>query len=131
VAGTAEAWQNVDVSLSAGEIVPDRNLSLPPQLAGYSHDLDRNMTGDGRLAYEGWLCRWESMANASAASKPWVTAIKPSTNVRSDYTGWVGMRIQTGESSVWVTRLGRWVLSGNSCSHTVKQPSPDSAEKKS
>lgn len=131
MAGTAAAWQKVVVSLSAGEIVPDRKLSLPPQSEGYSHDLDGNMTGDGCLAYEGWLCRWESMANASAASKPWVTAIKPSTNVRRDNTGWVGMRIQTVESSVWVTRLGRWVLSGNSGSHTVKRPSTDSAERKS
>jgi hypothetical protein len=31
VAGTAAAWQDVDVSQSAGEIVPDRKLSLPPQ----------------------------------------------------------------------------------------------------
>jgi len=32
VAGTAAAWQDVDVSQSAGEIVPDRKLCLPPQL---------------------------------------------------------------------------------------------------
>ena len=182
VAGTAAAWQNVDVSLSVGEVVPDRKLYLPPQSESYSHDLDGNMTGDGRwtytwdgenrlvsastasgaftagvpgrkveytydwmgrmirrvgysgnpitpswtlmddtrFAYDGWLCRWESMTNSSAASKPWVTSIRPSTTVRSDYTGWVGMRILTGDSPVWVTRLGRWVLSGNSGSHTVK-----------
>jgi hypothetical protein len=125
------AWQQVFVSLSAGEIVPDRKLSLPPPSEGYSHDLDWNMTGDGCLAYEGWLCRGESMANAFAASKPWVTAIKPSTNVRRDYTGWVGMPIQTVESSVWVTRLGRGVLSVNCGDHMVKRPSTDSAERKS
>jgi RHS repeat-associated protein len=182
VAGTAAAWQNVDVLLSAGEVVPDRKLYLPPQSEGYSHDLDGNLTGDGRwtytwdgenrlmsastasgaysagvpgrkveytydwtgrmirrvgysgnpltpswtltddtrFAYDGWLCRWESMTNSSAASRPWVTSIRPSTTVRSDYSGWVGMRILTGDSPVWVTRLGRWVLSGNSGSHTVK-----------
>jgi RHS repeat-associated protein len=182
VAGTAAAWQAVDVSLSAGEVVPDRKLFLPPQPESYSHDLDGNMTGDGRwtytwdgenrlmsasttsgaytagvpgrkveyaydwmgrmirrvgysgnpitlswtltddtrFAYDGWLCRWESMTNSSAASKPWVTSIRPSMTVRSDYSGWVGMRILTGDSPVWVTRLGRWVLSGNGGSHTVK-----------
>jgi len=182
VAGTSAAWQNVDVSLGAGEVVPDRKLYLPPQAENYSHDLDGNMTGDGRwaytwdgenrltsasttssaytagvpgrkveytydwmgrmirrvgysgnpstpawtltddtrFAYDGWLCRWESMTNSSAASKPWVTSIVPSTTFRNDYTGWVGMRILTGESPVWVTRLGRWVHSGNSGTHTVK-----------
>jgi hypothetical protein len=125
VAGILAAWQKAVVSLSAGEILPDRKLSLPPQSEDYSHDLDGIMTGDGCLAYESWLCRWESMANASAASKP------SSTNVRRDNTGWVGMRIQTGESSVWEPRLGRWVLLGKSGSHTVKRPSTDSAEKKS
>lgn len=30
VAGTAAAWQDDDVSQSAGEIVSDRRLSLPP-----------------------------------------------------------------------------------------------------
>lgn len=182
VAGTAAAWQNVDVSLSAGEVVPERKLYLPPQSESYSHDLDGNMTGDGRwtytwdgenrlmsastasgaytagvpgrkveytydwmgrmirrvgyggspitpswtltddtrFAYDGWLCRWESMTNSSAASKPWVTSIRPSSTNRNDYSGWVGMRILTGDSPVWVTRLGRWVLSGNSGSHTVK-----------
>jgi len=32
------------------------------------------LTDDSRFAYDGWLCRWESMTNASAASKPWVTS---------------------------------------------------------
>jgi len=32
VAGTAAAWQNVYVSLSAVEYVPDRKFSLPLQL---------------------------------------------------------------------------------------------------
>jgi hypothetical protein len=32
VAGTAAGWQDVDVSQSAGEIVPDRKLRLPPKL---------------------------------------------------------------------------------------------------
>jgi YD repeat-containing protein len=44
VAGTAAAWQNVDVSLSGGGVVPDRKLCLPPQSEGYSHYLNGIMT---------------------------------------------------------------------------------------
>jgi hypothetical protein len=36
VAGEAAAWQDVDVSQSAGEIVSDRRLSLPPHWEGGS-----------------------------------------------------------------------------------------------
>ena len=60
----------------------DRQLSLAPQSEGYSDDLDGNMTDNTRFAYDGWLCRWESMTNASAGSRPWVTAIQQSTKVR-------------------------------------------------
>ncbi len=70
VAGTAPARQDVDVSQSAGEIVPDRKLSLRLQWEDYSQDLDGNMTDDTRFAYDGWQCRWESMNNASAHASP-------------------------------------------------------------
>jgi hypothetical protein len=70
VAGTAVAWHDGDMSQSAGEIVPDRKLSLPRQSEGYSHGLDGNMADDTRFAYDGWLCRWESMTNASAQASP-------------------------------------------------------------
>jgi hypothetical protein len=82
VAGTAPAWHDADRSQSAGEIVPDLKLSLPRQWEDYCHDLDGHMTDNTRFAYDGWLCRWESMTNASAQCKSWVTPIQQSTNVR-------------------------------------------------
>ena len=40
--------------------------------------------------------------------------------VRNNFTGWVGMTIQTGSNPVVVNALGRIVVSGNSASHLVK-----------
>jgi hypothetical protein len=48
-----------------------------------------------------------------------VTAFTP-TRLRQDFTGWVGMKLTVGPADLQVTSLGRWVVSGNSGSHTVK-----------
>ncbi len=40
--------------------------------------------------------------------------------LRNDRSGWFGMEITTGASSLIVTRLGRWVAPGNSEVHPVK-----------
>lgn len=39
---------------------------------------------------------------------------------RNDFTGYVGFRFTVGSSNITITDLGRWVLSGNSGSHTVR-----------
>lgn len=44
----------------------------------------------------------------------------PVTSLRSDFSGCVGFRFTVGASNITVTDLGRWVVSGNSGSHTVK-----------
>lgn len=50
-----------------------------------------------------------------------VSSVTLSTSaLRSNFTGWLGMRITTGPSPVVVRELGRWVLSGNTGAHTVK-----------
>ncbi len=40
--------------------------------------------------------------------------------LRSNFSGWVGFRFAVGGAPITVTQLGRWVVSGNSGSHTVK-----------
>ncbi len=40
--------------------------------------------------------------------------------LRNSYTGWVGMTFTVGTSVVTVTELGRWVVAGNTQTHTVK-----------
>ena len=44
----------------------------------------------------------------------------PSAVQRNDYTGWVGTALAVGVNPITLTDLGRWVVSGNSGSHTVK-----------
>lgn len=40
--------------------------------------------------------------------------------LRNNFNGWLGMKITTGTSPVVIRELGRWIVSGNSGSHTVK-----------
>jgi len=54
------------------------------------------------------------------APVPFVTGQTLSTTIRSDYSGWVGMKFTVGATPITVCELGRWVLSGNTASHTVK-----------
>lgn len=50
-----------------------------------------------------------------------VTSATLSTSaLRNNFSGWLGMKITTGSSPVVVRELGRWVLSGNTGTHTVK-----------
>jgi hypothetical protein len=42
------------------------------------------------------------------------------SGVRNDFTGWVGIRFTFNTGGAKVTRLCRWVVSGNSAAHTVK-----------
>lgn len=44
----------------------------------------------------------------------------PVTSLRSDFTGCVGFRFTVGASNITITDLARWVVSGNSGTHTVK-----------
>ena len=54
-------------------------------------------------------------------SSPFVTAYALSSpSLRNDFTGWVGMKLTVGASSVSVSSLGRICAAGNSGTHTVK-----------
>jgi len=50
---------------------------------------------------------------------PFITAHSMSA-LRNDYTGWMGMKILVGASDMLVNQLGRWVVPGNTGTHTVK-----------
>ncbi len=66
----------------------------------------------------------------SSATSPDLTVIPSGTplvvrrslgrSVRSDHTGWVGLRLVVGGLPIKVTELGRYVLPGNSRSHQLK-----------
>lgn len=43
-----------------------------------------------------------------------------SGNLRNDSSDFVGFKVTTGNSPVYVTHLGRWIISGNSGTHTLK-----------
>lgn len=54
-------------------------------------------------------------------AQAFVTSVTLSTSaLRNNFNGWLGTKITTGPNPVIVRELGRWVLSGNSASHTVK-----------
>lgn len=50
----------------------------------------------------------------------WVTSQTLSTTIRSNFQGWLGAKITVGSTPIAIRELGRWVISGNSGTHTVK-----------
>src|SRR5205807_1414262 len=54
-----------------------------------------------------------------AAGTSFVSSFTPS-RLRTDFSGWVGMRLKVGSSDLQVSSLGRWVVAGNTAAHTVK-----------
>jgi hypothetical protein len=48
-----------------------------------------------------------------------VTSFTP-TNLRRDFSGWVGSRLTVGSADLQVSSLGRWVVAGNTGTHAVK-----------
>ena len=70
------------------------------------------------IALSTTLAGFPARAN-SVPSAPWVTSVG-AVSPRNNFTGWVGMRLQSGPSDILVDALGRWVLSGNSQSHKVR-----------
>jgi len=55
----------------------------------------------------------------AAASTAWVTGQTLGT-LRNDISNWVGCRFSVGSAPLTVSDLGRWVVAGNSGTHTVK-----------
>ena len=80
-------------------------------------------------ANEIWV--YETTGNGgSAITTPLVTAVTLATNAvpRNDFSGWVGCRLQVGNTETIATHLGRWVLSGNTGTHTIKLVQSDGVD---
>ncbi len=78
--------------------------------------------GAGGWTWTGFAGRTYGPVNFQYATTPpagYVTSTVLGT-VRSNYTGFVGMRISVGASPITVTALGRIFVNGNSNTHTVK-----------
>jgi hypothetical protein len=58
-------------------------------------------------------------AVATPLRTPLVTGVTVGS-LRNNWSGWVGFQFVVGDTPLMVTELGRWVVSGNSASHTVK-----------
>ncbi len=63
---------------------------------------------------------------AGAAEVAFVTSYT-TTSLRNNFPNYVGGCFTVGASSVTVTKLGRWVVSGNSGTHTLKLTTASSA----
>ncbi|MEO8425632.1 MAG: Ig-like domain-containing protein, partial [Verrucomicrobiota bacterium] len=57
--------------------------------------------------------------NAGGSQTAFVTGVTLGA-LRNDFNGWLGMKFTVGASPLSVTALGRYVISGNSRTHTVK-----------
>jgi hypothetical protein len=51
---------------------------------------------------------------------PFITAMTSTAYGSDHFDGWVGMLFEVGNSSITVSALGRWVISGNNGTHAVK-----------
>jgi len=60
--------------------------------------------------------------HGSAATGGDPTAISSQTlgTLRNNFSGWVGFEFTTGPAALSVSQLGRWVVSGNTGTHTLK-----------
>ena len=81
-------------------------------------------------ANEIWVYETTSNGGGSAITTPFVTAVTLATNAvpRNDFSGWVGFRFQVGNTETIATHLGRWVLSGNTGTHTIKLVQSDGVD---
>jgi hypothetical protein len=70
-------------------------------------------------AYTAGSCYVPVSFTYSSAPVPFVTGHGMST-LRNDFSGWLGMEMTTGASSITVGELGRWVVPGNSGTHSVR-----------
>ena len=114
------------------------SVNLPSSVSP-TYDANGNMTSDGALGYdyddENQLVRIRGASYLTEfaydgkmrrrvvrqyQNVPVISASNLSSTVRSNYTGWVGFKFTVGSTPLIVSRLGRWVRSGNTNSHAVK-----------
>ena len=126
----------------------DTNTSICylPSTNSFVYDLNGNLLSDGNrsFAYDDenqlisvWVTNiWRSdfvydgkmrrrirkeyqWRTGNGQTNAFITGVTPGT-LRNNHPGWVGFQMVVGSAPLTVTDLGRWVVSGNSNSHTVK-----------
>lgn len=69
-----------------------------------------------------WASFWEFkvFGTASAGNTSFVTGVNLGSEIRNDFGDYVGMKFTVGSSGLTVKELGRYFVSGNSGTHTLK-----------
>jgi hypothetical protein len=102
------------LSLSSGGVI-----SGTPTGTGTSNFTVRVADSDGVTGSSDEDTQALSITVNAAPSTAFVTG-QTLGSLRNDYSNWVGFRFTVGSSNITVGELGRWVVSGNSGTHTVK-----------
>lgn len=131
---------------SYGRLDTNSVTTYLPATATYTYDLNGNLLSDGRrwldyddenqltrvlvnqqykseFSYDGKMRRrvrkefgWTSDGGLQTE---FVSSATPGSS-RNNFSGWVGFRFQVGNAALTLNELGRWIVSGNSGTHTVK-----------
>ena len=114
--GIQSAWQNVDVSVTGGSAISGRKTYVPPQAEAIAHDLDGNLTGDGR-----WEFGWDGenrLVDIRTRAQAYTNGV-PRQRVRFDYdaSGRVLERREfRWEAGAWTNNLTtRYLYDGWQC----------------
>jgi len=57
---------------------------------------------------------------AASGQTAFVTSVLTLDTLRNDFNGWLGLRFTVGPSPITITDLGRFCISGNGGTHTLK-----------
>lgn len=90
-------------------------------VGGFARISSATFGSSGSYAVIGGTGNGYGPVNLMSGTTPLVTNVTLNgASARNNYTGWVGYRFRVGDSALTVNKLGRWVISGNSQTHTVK-----------
>ena len=112
--GTSEI-RAATLSDDRSEVISDVVVHRPPGTSALS--IERGP--DGALFYSDSQGIYRLNPGSAPSATALVTSFTP-TRLRSDFSGWVGMQLRIGATDLTVSALGRWVVAGNSGTHTVK-----------
>jgi RHS repeat-associated protein len=116
----------------------DQNGNLTSDgLRGFGYDDNNQLTSVGandwetQFVYDGLMRKrvaqhYRADMNSAGAFVTGATSL--SSLLRNDSDAWVGAKITVGTVPLVLTELGRWVISGNSQSHTVRLAHSDGSD---
>lgn len=97
--------------LRNGLLIPSGALMLVPKLAG--HSLSSSV-------YAASLGKATAVISLRDGGLPQLVNTDATATPRNDFTGYVGCKFTVGAADLYVSKLGRWKIAGNSQAHTVK-----------